>query len=284
LDEEVIRFFKLIGLVSQPLFAAVIAIPRSLWLDKKLDSLYDRAQELDRNGQYDEALKYYLEVFEKSRDCAGWGGVRLSFLLGSIVRMNYKPARQALLNMRTMRECEMLAGMSDFNIIQEWHSINRYLEEERTLEFYDELSWQDLDVSDVLHEIKLWFAADFVKAKRYNEYQPSDLARMKHHLELVFSSFKQLQQRLTVEQLQAVRICLVDREVPTFEIAIACGWNDVASEVARMLVESDTSVRTFKALVQAAQHAGRIGWDKELKSRAQSRLSAEEYNRLVGEI
>lgn len=90
---------------------------------------YDTASVLVRQGKFEEALKCFLFAFDHSTLVSGWGGVRLSFLPAAIARLGkqYKPALEALQQRRDEREKLVLDGESDFSLLMEWTSLNRYL-------------------------------------------------------------------------------------------------------------------------------------------------------------
>ncbi len=105
---------------------------------------------LTREGKHEEALGHYLWCFDHGNEHAGYGGVRLSFLLSKIGALgrNYPPALAALRERRDKATDAVVSGKGTFEQAMELNAINRQLGENgRTLEVYDKLA-QGADAQD----------------------------------------------------------------------------------------------------------------------------------------
>jgi thiol-disulfide isomerase/thioredoxin len=93
-------------------------------------------------GRYEEALQEYLWCFDNGKKSLGYGGVRLSFLLGDIARLgkDYPPAIKALEERRDAAETRLGVGSDSPDDAAEAVAINRELDaSKRNLELYDRL-------------------------------------------------------------------------------------------------------------------------------------------------
>jgi len=279
LDQELIRLLKITGALAKIHLGPLLDGPRDAILHTQLDRRYKEAQELQVAKRYAEALPIYLDVFERSRNCPGWGGVRLSFLLGSIARMDYPPAKHALFELRQHRECQMLAGIFAWEQIHEWVAVNGYLADDDILKFYDELTWLESDVYEICSTIRFLAMKNFVDAKRYSDYRRADVGRSLLLLRMMVQQFSPGERlaKAPEDTQKSMKETTIRRQAMEFEIAIALGETDIASEMVKLLVELEPTAPTFIVLSQRARHAGIGKWERELASRAASRLSKDEY-------
>jgi hypothetical protein len=275
MKKDISQLLNLIVTLGRAKFEAFLRKQRNTMLDSRLDKLYDSAHEFENERRFDRALAKYLEVFERSRSCASWKSVRLSFLLSSIANMDYVPARQALYEMRHSREKDMQTGVCNFDAIHEWVAINRYMRDHRTVEFFDELKQQDQDVTKVLTQIKELAIGDFVEAKRYDDFDQSDLLRMLRELQMMVCLDSPNESHLKLRR--SLDKSLIRRHILGFEIAVVQGYDDIASEMVRVLVEIEPTANTFILLTQSAQRALSTNWVTEIFSRASNRLTSGEF-------
>ena len=109
--------------------------------------VYNEANQLKAEGQYEGALDRYRWYWDHALQYEpSLYGVRLSFLLSEWTEMgrHYPPARQALLDIRTHDEKELLAGRGDSLLFNELCSLNQYLhEEEATYKLFKKIERQD---------------------------------------------------------------------------------------------------------------------------------------------
>jgi len=279
MDQELIRLLKITGALAKIHLGPLLDGPRELILSGQLDRLFDDAQELDRSKRYADALAKYLEVFERSRKCPGWGGVRLSFVLSNISRMDYPPAKHALFELRQHRECQMLAGIYDWDHISEWVAINRYIADNDIIKFHEELKWLELDVYEICRDIRRLAMKNFVDAKLYSEYGRADIERNFAMLHMLVKQFRPgtALARGSEDTRKTLKESIIRQDVLAFEIAIALGEDDVANGMVRLFVELEPTSASFIALSERARHAGIVKWEKELATRAASCLSKDEY-------
>ena len=104
---------------------------------------YRRAQEMARNGDPAEALRELLWCFDTGMPpIAGFGGVRVSFLLSDIAKLGerHPAALDALRERRDKAEKRLLASETDYEATQTLSSINRVLKENaRSIALLDQL-------------------------------------------------------------------------------------------------------------------------------------------------
>jgi RNA polymerase sigma factor (sigma-70 family) len=112
-----------------------------------VEERYKRAQALARNGNAEAALQDFLWCFDEGmRRVTSYTGVRLSFLLGEIVRLGeqYPAALAALRERRDRAAQRVVASATDSEAAMEFSALNRTLKDEAaTLALYDQLPRDD---------------------------------------------------------------------------------------------------------------------------------------------
>lgn len=114
---------------------------------KMLQARYDLGRELAGKGRCEEALKEFLWLYDDGMAHApAFGGVRNSFLLGSISSLGqkYPPAIDALLQRRERVGQRIAASASDTDAILDFGSLNRSLhDDQRTMALFESLPSAD---------------------------------------------------------------------------------------------------------------------------------------------
>lgn len=124
---------------------------------------YELGQQQRLMKQYEKSLENLLWAFDHSHIVAGWGGVRLSFLLGEIARLGqeFAPAVEALIERRDRREKLILEGKASWEIVREWTSLNKKLNDsEREIHVLKQLKKQgklDENLKELAMEYNLYF-------------------------------------------------------------------------------------------------------------------------------
>jgi beta-lactamase regulating signal transducer with metallopeptidase domain len=110
------------------------------------------AESLTSEGKYEDALQKFLRYWQASKvESTGQGGVRVSFALVAWMELGqkYPKAMSALLAIRDDNEKKILTGNGDFQIFQEYTSINGYLHHpERTFATYQTVRARDPKQAD----------------------------------------------------------------------------------------------------------------------------------------
>jgi len=126
--------------VAQTATASSVAAPLT---HDVVQARYRRAQELARSGDPAEALRELLWCFDTGMPpVAGFGGVRMSFLLSDIAKLGerYPEALAALRERRDAAEKRLLASQTDYDATSTLSAINRYLKDNhRTIAVLDQL-------------------------------------------------------------------------------------------------------------------------------------------------
>lgn len=102
---------------------------------------YDLAQELQRARQHEEALVHYLWLWPATRTAPGFGGVRLSFMLGDMADLakKHEPAREAFDEIFAGLQARVdAAEVPTFQDWQEWTAFCQYFgQDARVVAWYE---------------------------------------------------------------------------------------------------------------------------------------------------
>lgn len=112
-----------------------------------VESRYNRGRDLAREGNWVEALPELLWCFDEGmKQVGGYTGVRVSFLLGEIMRIApyYPPTLEAIRLRRDQAETRMKADANDRAAFLDYSALTRRLgEEDKLLAFHDQLPQGD---------------------------------------------------------------------------------------------------------------------------------------------
>lgn len=106
-----------------------------------VQSRYDLARDLVQAKQYDEALAHYLWLWPASRDSAGMGGVRVSFMLSNMATLARKhaPARKAFLEVLDETQAKIdQTVVPAYEDWKDWSSLCKYFDQNaRVVAWYE---------------------------------------------------------------------------------------------------------------------------------------------------
>jgi hypothetical protein len=107
---------------------ALLLLGQSTFAEVGEDSL-SKIYTLISEKKYPEALAAHQQYFKDTKGTS-YSAVRLSFGLGSWAELGklYPPAHMALVQLAADRKKIIYAGKADFNVLQEYTSINSYIE------------------------------------------------------------------------------------------------------------------------------------------------------------
>lgn len=242
----------------------------------------DLARILVKEGKQEQALEAYLFAFDNSLYVSGWGGVRLSYIPGEIAALGktYLPAINALEVRRDAREKLILAGETDYEVMAEWLSINRYLQDNRrelvVLNSLKKLGKVDKTIAEriiysnyeylleqreyaLLGEYLNYFGSMFIS--QIFHYETDTLLPAEHPNWDV--------ERVSEGWLRRIR----KQGTMLFELSLGTGREDIADEVSKRILLHCNDADSFNALVIAARRAGCKKKAKSLLSIAKSSLS-----------
>lgn len=239
-----------------------ISILPQYFLNKKLHRLYDQAEALVQSGQYEQALKNYVFVFERSRNISGWGGVRLSYVLSAMQEMceKYPQSLETLKKLRDERATAIKSGNHEFDIIHEWSSLNEYLPDSDLIQFYDDLKASQPDLLDVFKEIRDLEFERFVELKRYSEFTKTEIQTKVWLLTQLISAYNPdsiLYENKTEESRQDLiesgRKSILRDAGNVYECALALELIDECLAIKRILSKWECSVEMYLCLINAAR-------------------------------
>jgi len=224
------------------------------------------AKALAQKGRKEEALAEYLWCFDHGEESPGYGGVRLSFLLGDIAGMAkaYPPAARALEERRDAAEARLLAGSDAYRDVSEAVAINRTLKTPaRTLAVFDKLKAQ----KPLTSAQKLVFMREVLpllcEARRYDDALEVVGDTEKHVTSLIELSTPPTKPdmdeaaRKQNEEIRALmRPMVVAQACPVYEALLAKDQKDVAGRVADRLIGFAPTGATYASLIQSAARAG----------------------------
>lgn len=234
----------------------------------RVDKRYENGKELARAGDYAAALKTYLDVFERSRDVEVYGGVRLSFLLGSIVELApaYPPAREALIDLRDKSESRVIDGSYGPFDIEEWVSISETLgETDRLVEVYDDYRNQSDRDTQTLALIVDAIAYYLVDARRYDElreYAIRQLDLNEKWLESIDEQREEMREWASEDEIDFLigeqKRLYLGHMIHLLEIELALGETEGARRVVAFVKKISTINANVVPLIESAERAGRV--------------------------
>lgn len=234
----------------------------------------DEARRLAESGDYARALDCYLFAFDNGSAVSSWGGVRLSYIPSEIVELGntYPPARIAMENRRDAREQLLRAGETDYNVVAEWASINRYLgDKERELNLLKEVQASGTLPESLKRKIvgdhfdQLLAERDYrLLADYFNDYGRRFLFEILHYEEARLFPDHQAG-RLRIDQNKR-RILTGGAKL--LELAFGIGKQKQADEIIERILKHCYDAEAFATLVQVAKKAGKKRKARQLEVRA----------------
>lgn len=252
----------------------------------------DRGDVLVRERRYEEALAEYLYCFDEGRDAPGFGGVRLSFLLGDISRLGqaYPPALDALRLRAKGFEAKLRNGIGTFADAHDMCALHRELgQPERNLEVFDLLREAEAEERNELLVTSMFrlVVEQLVEAERYQDIldfagDPLDEVRESLREFELTSSFAQ-EMPDPEEVLQTLRKLEIDGAEPYVVAYFGLGRDEEALELANVLLEFHPVAATATALSRLARKTERLEAAAAILDRAEELLPEEEHRGLARE-
>lgn len=255
------------------------------------DQKLKEARALVKEGHLENALEAYLFAFDNSRFVSGWGGVRLSYIPNEIAEMGKKfpLAITALKERRDMRERLILDGETDYDLVAEWSSLNKYLGESiRELKVLEKLKKAGKNTTEVEEKIinsnfeYLLEQREYKLLKKYiNDFGRRFMHQIFHYeTHTLIPRDKDRWEPETMAAYWKDHIRQVGAQV--FEVALGSKNDLIADEIAKRVLLHCNDLQSFAVLTKAAIRAGRKKKATELMKLAKATLPPEE-RRLLDE-
>jgi len=247
------------------------------------------ADELARAGRYEEALAEYLWCFDEGeKESPSYSGVRVSFLLDSIVSLGktYPPALEALGQRRVAAEKRLVDGTGSWDELQDCLTLNRELRTtERNLALFDLLQ----EKGPLPERIRFGFVQHILpqlaEARRYKDIlelvnEPESFVKDAMGLtKLTQVSDQEMDEesRKRMESLQEyMRLKVVGDSMPVYEALLASKDTALAGRIADRLIELLPKGSTYKGLIEAAIRAEAFPVASALAERGRTSLTGKE--------
>lgn len=194
-----------------------------------------KIDQLMSEKKYTEALAAHQKYFKDSKGTS-YSGVRLSFGLSSWAELGevYPPAHMALAQMATKRKNIIYAGNADFDVFQEYTSINSYIHrQDESIEtfLYVEKNYpQQVQRLYPLVEDILIAKKEYDIIKKYAGDPIFEFEDLRNNRERSLSQLRKKQNGYTLEQINAE----LDQKYKTLlETTEKIGMQDEAAELKR---------------------------------------------------
>lgn len=246
------------------------------------------ASELARSGRYEEALKEYLWCFDHGRESPGYGGVRLSFLLGSIhdLGRSYPPAIAALEQRRDSAAALLEEGTGSWEELHDFTALNRELgTQDRNLALFDRLREKGSLPEQVRFGFVQHILPQLAKARRYKDIlelvpEPESFVKdsmARARMTDIFNQEMDDETRKMMESAQAqMRFRLVEDAIPVYEAVLGSKDTKIATRIADQLIEFLPRGTTYKELIEAAIRAEALSEATALVERGRANLTGRE--------
>jgi len=257
---------------------------------------------LAQKGKYEEGLKEYLWCFDHGNENnVGFYGVRLSFLLGDIVRLGgkYPPALEALRERRDAAEKALLAGAGKkgkreasgllgflrkpaldpvFENAMVLAAINRELgEDENTLVVYDKLAAEGKATEAARRAMFRTVLDQLLQARRYDDVLAgADVSREMNSRIEAYKVSAALSSGRKHDTGDFMKVQVAIEGGKFYEALLGVGLADKARRLANKLIAFDERGRTYATLIEHAVRAGAYDEARKLVRRARISLPDEE--------
>lgn len=258
---------------------------------EELDTHFALARSLAKERKFEQALKEYLFVFDNSRNVAGYGGVRLSYVPGEIadIGRTYHPAILALQSRRDEREKLVLAAKADFDVLHELTSLNEYLgEPERNIALFDKLKTMGSAYSEVREDMLRLIWEQLAAAKRYEDLkdQVDQLAKQVASQiaeSAINNDFPDDSVLSSAEYQGYLRRSIIEDGGRVYETLLAVGKAEKAKKLAKWMLTFSSDGQMYAQLINSAINAKRTDIAADFIERATKALRRAEDLRLVQE-
>ncbi len=240
------------------------------------------ADALAAKSRYADALKEYLWCLDEGdKHDMSFMGVRLSFLLNSIVQLGhqYPPALAALTTRRDTAREALLHGTGDFNAALDLGAYNRILgQDAQTVKVYDTLKAKNSPLAAVLFEQAF---PSLLAAKRYADIVAGagDIsARVDQQMQMF--TMMSGQPNINKEVLAIIKKQGVDKGSDYYEALTGTGDTAQADKVRDKLLTFDPNADTYTALIRHALRAGKPDVVQHLLDAARATQTPEAYKQI----
>jgi tetratricopeptide (TPR) repeat protein len=237
----------------------------------------DEAEDLASRGLYAEALEAYLWCFDHGHlETPSFGGVRLSFLLGSIARLgaSYPPALDGLRTRRDAAEIRILHDADDALSATELGRLNEKLSESgRSLDLFDRLRSRR-DRGEVLRELMDFVLPELVEAKRYEHVlavSPDPLGVVGALAEHLSSNLESIRDHVSgpecLDLTDYFKRSFVDEAAAYYEVLLGTGREEEALLCAERIIDVHPTGMSYATLIAHAVHSGAMSAARALARR-----------------
>ncbi len=259
-----------------------------LALARKAQLKLEEARALVKTGDYARALECYLFAFDNGLAVSSWGGVRLSYIPSEIASLGakYPAARIALQVRRDAREDLIRAGETDYDVIAEWASINRYLDnEEHELDLLKELEKNGMLSNSLKKKIVDENFEQLLAKKEYrllgeyfNDFGNRFMQSIFHYEEArIFPE----RYHYPPQHLDFSRRQIAKKGADLVELALSLGRVEQADGIVKRVLTHCNSADTYSLLISAAERAGKKRKTKDLAKQAKATLDKDEYRKFT---
>lgn len=238
--------------LRQRLDELVVPFPTE-WRERK--ALADR---LRRGGEHAAALEHYLWLWDHGEEHnRGFGGVRVSFFLGELMRFaeKYEPMRAALEQRRDAIERDVLAGTIDYRPVADMVRLNEVLEaRDRSLAVFEQVPAAKWDGEAVARRVLVRSVAEFLLGERRYADAVRVLGDPVAALDEELRTF--LGVPLPPDTKQQMQRTMLFRQGTVLEAYFGVRDDAQATKLVDRLLELDGRVDTWLMVLRAARRAG----------------------------
>ena len=229
------------------------------------------ADELARKGRNEEALSEYLWCFDHGLEHGpGYAGVRVSFLLNSLVQLGkaHPPALDALRQRRDAARKALEGGKADGRSVMDFTALNRSLgEPEQTLALYDAIKDNKSVPPGIRKQLAIGSRDQLLKKKRYKEALAETDSTAAVRSSIHSFRLASLLAPKDEEFRKIMRRGVIEEGTKSDESLVGTGDRAGAAEVAASLIAIDPAI-AYPELIAAARRAGDSSTAEELTKKA----------------
>lgn len=238
--------------LRQKLDELIVPFPTD-WRERK--ALADR---LRKSGEHAAALEHYLWLWDHGEEHnRGFGGVRVSFFLGELVRFaeKYEPMRTALEQRRDAIERDVLAGTIDYAPVRDMVRLNEVLEaRDRSFAVFEQVAAAKWEGEAVARRVLVRSVAEFLLGQRRYADAVRVLGDPVAALDEELRTFEGVPLPPDTKQ-QMLRTILL-RQGAVLEAYFGARDDAWATKLVDRLLELDGRVETWLMVLRAARRAG----------------------------
>ena len=238
-------------------------------------------QTLARKGKYKEALAEYLWCFDEGAKAdSAFSGVRLSFLLSSIVQLgkSYPDALNSLRVRRDKAETLLLTPNPNTETAWDYKSLNYYLDDvDRSLALYDKLKAKK---SPIASELKVGVLELMLEKKRYLDIVSSD-EEVNDAVEQGIASYKSSAAYEKDESdYPSMKPYYINQIAPYLQAYAGAGKEPETKSLMKKILALEKSPKTYASLLTRAKAIDSAFLKNLLLASAKENLTPAEYDSL----